>query len=63
MVPVILEHSDVRHPVLKRGVPDQIEPVLLPLEFRGDDLVGLDRSDTECDEGRRDVDRPLVGLE
>ena len=44
-------------------MPYEVQPVAFPFELRGDDILDLNRSDTEGDECRRNMDRAMLCLE
>ncbi len=54
--PVGLELVCVRHIVGKRRMPYEVYPVALPLEFRGNHVLGVNSSDSECHQHRWHVD-------
>ena len=54
-IPVGLELFHIGHPVVQRGVADQVEVVAFPFQFRRDDRSGIHRGDTEGHQGGRNV--------
>src|SRR5574344_178095 len=54
--PVALQLAGIRHPAGQRRVPDEVQPVSLPFEFRGDHFACIDGGDAEGYESWRDVD-------
>ena len=56
ILPVCLKLLDIRHMVRKRCMLDQIKPVAFIFEFRRDNLLCIDSSDTERHEHRRHID-------